>query len=277
MFIKKKKVETKKKSFKELVKEWVETIVTAAIWALLIRAFFVQAYKIPTGSMEPTLIGAEASKNHPSTIGDHLLAEKIIYGISIPYTSIRLPRIRAPHRGDVIIFEYPYDTSRDYVKRVIGLPGETIQIINKIVYINGKKLEEPWLRFGWNKHHNSSFTNNATESPRDNFGPVIIPKEGDRIVLKDDRIYVNNKFIFNKKIVSYYSKEVVSDYFEQYKKSITPQGNNSYIVKYDCYFVMGDNRDNSSDSRFWGFVPYKYIKGKPLVKYWPPTRIGLVK
>ncbi len=273
----KRKEKKKKKNWIDIIKEWIETIVTAGLMALFIRAFFVQAYKIPTGSMEPTLIGSEPSKNHTQTIGDHLLVEKITYGIVIPFTDIRLPAIHKPRRGDIVIFKYPYDTKKDYIKRVIGLPGETIQIINKEVYINGKKLKEPWLRFGWKKHHNSPFTNTAEEAPRDNLGPLIIPKKGDKIVLKGDRIYINNNFIFNRKIISYYTKEIILDYFHLYKKSITPAGNNVYIAKYDCYFVMGDNRDNSSDSRFWGFLPYKYIRGKPLIKYWPPTRIGLIK
>lgn len=288
MFWKKKEAKKKeKKNWKDVVKEWVETIITAGLMALFIRAFFVQAYKIPTGSMEPTLIGAEPSRNHSQTIGDHLLVEKITYGIVIPFTDIRLPYIHKPRRGDIVIFKYPYDTSKDYIKRVIGLPGETIQIINKVVYINGKKLDEPWLRFGWNKHHNSPFTNSAEESPRDNLGPLIIPKKGDKIMFRDDKIYINNKFIFNKKIISFYTKEVIKEYLEYYTTCILNKDelqkskklfpNKQYIVKYDCYFVMGDNRDNSSDSRFWGFLSYSYIRGKPLIKYWPPTRIGLIR
>lgn len=288
MFWKKKDTKKKeKKSWKDIVKEWIETIVTAGLMALFIRAFFVQAYKIPTGSMEPTLIGAEPSKNHSQTIGDHLLVEKITYGIVIPFTDIRLPYIHKPRRGDIVIFKYPYNVSKDYIKRVIGLPGETIQIISKVVYINGKRLDEPWLRFGWNRHHNSPFTNSAEESPRDNLGPLIIPKKGDKIMFRDDKIYINNKFIFNKKIISFYTKEVIKEYLEYYatpilnkdelkgSKKLSP--NKQYIVKYDCYFVMGDNRDNSSDSRFWGFLPYSYIRGKPLIKYWPPTRIGFIR
>ncbi len=264
-----------KKTVKDIIWEWVETIVTAGLMALFIRAFFIQAYKIPTGSMEPTLIGAEQSKNHGPTTGDHLLAEKITYGILIPYTEIRLPKIHPPCRGDIVIFEYPYDTSKDYVKRAIGLPGDIIQIINKKVYINGKLLKEPWLKFG-KRHWNTDYILSSEESTRDNFGPIIIPKKGDIIRFADNKIFINKKFIYNKKIISYYSRTSSMDYFYLYKKAITPTGeNNIYKVKYNCYFMMGDNRDKSADSRFWGVLPYKYIKAKPLIIYFPFTRMGL--
>lgn len=271
-----KKKEKKKRTFKEWLLDWIETIVVAGAIALFIRGFFLQAYKIPTGSMEPTLIGSEQSFNHSQTIGDHLLVEKITYGILIPFTDIRLPKIRTPRRGDIIVFEYPYDTSKDYIKRVIGLPGETIQIINKKVYINGKLLKEPWLKFG-SKHFHSSIILSADESPRDNLGHLIIPKKGDKIRLEENKIYINNKVIYNKKLISYYVNNYgyFDNYINLYKKVLenSKREKNFYIVQYNCYFVMGDNRDNSLDSRYWGFLPYKYIKGKPLILYWPPGRM----
>jgi len=268
------------------VTDWILSLLEALIIALIIRALFLQAYKIPTGSMEPTLIGSEQSYFHNETIGDHLLVERLTYGIRVPFTDFRLPALRKIKRGDIVVFDYPLNTKKDFVKRVIGLPGETIQIINKVVYINGKKLDEPWLRFGWNKHHTDNYILSSEESTRDNLGPLIIPKKGDKIVLKDDKIYVNNNFIYNKQIISLYTKEVTKNYAELYniallnrkevKENISLQPGKVYIVKYDCYFVMGDNRDNSLDSRFWGFLSYNYIHGKPLVKYWPPHRIGLI-
>ncbi|MBN1897559.1 MAG: signal peptidase I [Spirochaetes bacterium] len=275
MFFRSKDKNLNERTFVDVLKEWIETIITAGLMALFIRAFFVQAYKIPTGSMEPTLIGAEPSKNHAQTIGDHLLVEKITYGIMIPIVNVRLPAFRTPKRGDIIIFKYPEDPSKDYIKRLVGLPGETFQIKNKVIYINGKQINEPWLKYGWSKHHNSPFVLDESESQRDNMGPIIIPKKGDRIVLKGDRIYVNNNFIENKKILSYYSREIIKEYFDLYNKSLSKVKETVYVANEDCYFVMGDNRDNSSDSRFWGFLTHRYIRGKPLLKYWPPNRIGI--
>jgi len=204
------------------IKEWFETIFWAVIIALIIRAVLIQAYKIPTGSMQPTLRGAEDYK-----IGDHLLVNKFIYGstIDIPFTTIhlpRLPKIRKPLRGDVVVFKYPLDPKKDYVKRCIGLPGETLEIKNKQVYINGKLLDEPWLKRYPKRMYFSDGDNcyPANISPRDNFGPIKIPE--------------------------------------------------------NCYFVMGDNRDNSSDSRFWGILKYEYLRGEAIVVYWPLNRLRII-
>ncbi len=281
IFKKKDKKPKVKKSIKGIIYEWVETLGTALIMALIIRALFIQAYKIPTGSMEPTLLGSESSKNHRARIGDHLLVEKITYGMLLPFTSIRLPGIRDIKRGDIVVFKYTYDPKKDYIKRVIGLPGEIIQIINKEVYINGKKITEPWLKHG-KKHFNSNILFSEDESPRDNLGPLIIPKKGDIIRLADNKIYINNKFIYNQKLMLNYT---ISDYFsslyvkinERKKSNLTKVTKGKYLVKYDCYLVMGDNRDCSSDSRYWGFLPFNYITGKPLVIYWPPTRVRVIK
>lgn len=228
---------------KSKIREWIETIVTAVVLALFIRAFFIQAFKIPTGSMQPTLRGSE-----DYIIGDHLLVNKFIYGATIPYSEkftkngepIRLPRIVSPKRGDIIIFKYPKDTSKDFIKRVIGIPGDTIEIKNKIVYLNGTPIKEEYIgeytdrksrkyklykvTLGskiWTIQHEIGEPLPEFISSRDNFGPVTVPE--------------------------------------------------------DSYFVMGDNRDNSQDSRFWGFLQYKYIRGSALIKYFPPHRIGLIK
>lgn len=180
---------------KHLVREYAESIVIAIILALIIRAFVVQAFKIPSGSMEDTLL-----------IGDHLLVNKFIYGPMIPFTDKRLFKIRDPLQGDVIVFEYPEDPSKDFIKRVVGTPGDTVQGVDKKVYVNGKLYQNP------HEVHKEQDTIPKEQNPRDTFGPVKVP-EG-------------------------------------------------------SYFVMGDNRDRSYDSRFWGTVKKEKIKGLAFIKYW---------
>lgn len=180
---------------KTVFREYFEAICIAILLALFIRTFVVQAFKIPSGSMLPTLL-----------IGDHLLVNKFIYGVRMPFTGKVLIPVKDPHQGDVVVFRFPKDRSIDYIKRVIGTPGDTVEIKNKKVFINGAPLND--------SHANLSPAKvlNGDASPRDNFGPVLVPA---------DRI-----------------------------------------------FVMGDNRDNSYDSRFWGFVDQKDILGKAFILYW---------
>ena len=196
-------------------KEKYRLFIIIFLWLLSSISF--STYKMSTGSMQPTLHGS-----YDYGIGDHLIVNKLIYGAVIPFTHIRLPIIRKPKRGDLIVFQYPKNPKVYYVKRCIGLPGETLEIKNKNVYINGKLLDEPWLK----KYPKDKYfidKNNILQkelSPRDNFGPITIQK--------------------------------------------------------NCYFVMGDSRDNSSDSRFWGVLRYKYLRGKVISIYWPFNRIGIV-
>jgi signal peptidase I len=164
--------------------------------ALFIRTFVVQAFKIPSGSMIETL-----------QIGDHILVNKFLYGIKIPFSHLHLFPIRAPRRLDVIVFKYPEDESKDFIKRVIGLPGDVVEVRNKTVYVNNEALVEPYAI-----HRDSMTLPPESRSPRDNLGPLIVPA--------------------------------------------------------DSYFMMGDNRDQSLDSRFWGFVKRDKIKGKAFVIYW---------
>jgi signal peptidase I len=176
---------TKRKS---VLREYVEAIVIAVILALFIRTFVVQAFKIPSGSMKPTLL-----------VGDHILVNKFIYGIKIPFTDKTIINLGKPKREDVVVFKYPLDTKKDYIKRVIGLPGDKIELANKQLHINGKVIDDP--------HASYSVYGNLR-----NFGPITVPAHH--------------------------------------------------------LFVMGDNRDESSDSRVWGFVPYAYLKGKAFLIYW---------
>lgn len=201
--------ETKKKVKKE-VWEWTKTIVIAVILALFIRTFIVQAFKIPSGSMMDTLFA-----------GDYLFVNKFIYGTKIPFTNKKILVFHTPQRGDIIVFKYPVDPTRNFIKRCIGLPGDTIDIKNKKVYVNGKPLTEPYVVFKDPQIYPRSSYIPREYSERDNFGSVTVPP--------------------------------------------------------NAFFMMGDNRDNSYDSRFWGFVPEENIKGEALFLYWPPKRVGLIR
>jgi signal peptidase I len=185
----------KRQKRKSVVREYAEAIAIAIFLALLIRTFIVQAFKIPSGSMIPTL-----------QVGDHILVNKFIFSTKIPFTDIRILPIRDPDRLDIVVFKYPEDESKDFIKRIIGKPGDTVQIHDKVVYINGEPLAESYAI------HSEPMMIPDDFQPRDNFGPVIIPK--------------------------------------------------------DSYFVMGDNRDHSLDSRFWGMVKTGKIKGKAFMVYW---------
>ncbi|MFH1563425.1 MAG: signal peptidase I [Nitrospirota bacterium] len=197
MFIKKNRPKSK---IYELI---FEVIIPALILALIIRTFVIQAFKIPSESMVPTL-----------QIGDHLFVLKFAYGLTIPFTDKKILEWNLPKRGDIMVFRYPEDPKRDFIKRTIGLSGEKIQIKHKQVYINDKPVEESY------KIHTDI---SAMEQPiRDKWEKaIIIPK--------------------------------------------------------DTYFMMGDNRDSSLDSRFWGALPKNLIKGKAFIIYWPPWRIGFIK
>ncbi len=186
---------------KSTIREYFESIVVAVILALFIRTFVVQAFKIPTGSMEENLL-----------IGDHLLVNKFVFGPTASALERRLLPVKDVHRGDVVVFKYPEEPERDFIKRVIGLPGETLEIRDKKVSINGVPLAEPYTHFLQPAATPSEFRELTSFDVRDRYGPVTIPP--------------------------------------------------------GQYFVMGDNRDNSQDSRYWGFLPRDYIKGKALLIYW---------
>ena len=173
--------------------EYAKAIGTALIFALIIRTYIVQAFKIPSGSMIPTLL-----------IGDHILVNKFLYGTQVPFSDKKILALEQPERGDIIVFKYPEDLSKDFIKRVIGVGGDIVQERNKVLFVNGKPLSETYVQ-----HTDDSI--NSME-PRDNFGPYLVP-----------------------------------------------------VGK---LFVMGDNRDQSYDSRYWGYVDLKLVRGKAMIIYW---------
>lgn len=180
---------------KSLFREYAEAALIAIVLALFIRTFVVQAFKIPSGSMEPTLL-----------IGDHILVNKFIYGVKIPYLNKTLIPVSEPHRNDVVVFVYPVDKSKDFIKRVIGLPGDRIEISGKKIYINGKLFNDA------HGVYTDQFRTANNLDGQTHFGPVTVPQ--------------------------------------------------------NSLFVMGDNRDHSYDSRYWGFVPLSYVKGEAFFIYW---------
>ena len=182
-------VQTKSKT-----REYIESLLIAVIIALFVRSIFIQAYKIHSGSMEPTLL-----------VGDHLLVNRLSYVVKIPYFDNVIYTLGKPKRGDVIVFRYPENTKIDFIKRVIATEGDTVEIKDKVIYINGIKMPDPW------GHYQNTPPIPRELAPKDNYGPYTVPK--------------------------------------------------------DAYFAMGDNRDNSADSRFWGPVRKEHLVGKALILY----------
>ena len=194
--------------------EWAKSISVAIVLFLIIRTFAVEAFKIPTGSMEDTLL-----------VGDFLLVNKAVYGAQVPFTDVHLPAFDDPERGDIVVFEYPLDRSKNYVKRVVGLPGDVLAMRDGELYVNGERQVETYVQhiqpggdyhdpqFAWQRAYLAPGVDPAGYHPtRDDWGPIVVPE--------------------------------------------------------DRYFVMGDNRDNSQDSRYWGFVARSLIKGSPLFIYY---------
>ena len=184
---------------KSVAREYVEAIVIAILLALVIRTLIVQAFTIPSGSMMDTLL-----------VGDYILVNKFLFGPEVPLTDYRLPALRMPDRGDIIVFKYPQDEKRDFIKRIVATPGETVQVRGQQVLINGQPLEEPYVRGN----------------------PSALSHSG-------------------------------AAGFCGYAYACEP-----LVVPADSYFVMGDNRDNSQDSRYWGFVKRDKVKGKAFLIYW---------
>ncbi len=250
----------------------IKLFIIAFVAAVVVKSFFINAYEIPTSSMEKTLL-----------VGDYVIVNKAAYNIStpknFPLTDIQIPSanlfsIDKPKRNDVIIFEFPgylYELNPPapikYVKRIIGLPGDTLQIINKVVYINGVKITFPAnAKVNLKDSENKSIVDKRIFPPgenwnRDNYGPIVIPKINDSIALSPNNIYRWRALIdreFGKKVVGIEGTVI----------TIADKPTRYYKLKHNYYFVMGDNRDNSMDSRYWGFVPDFDIIGKVSIIYW---------
>ncbi|MBM3809986.1 MAG: signal peptidase I [Acidimicrobiia bacterium] len=183
---------------KSTLREYFESIVVAVILALFVRTFVFQAFKIPTGSMKPNLL-----------VGDHLLVNKFIFAPAASSIEKAVLPMRAVRRGDILVFKFPEEPERDFIKRTIGLPGETVELRNQTVFINGQPVTEPYAAYLFPP---------ADETQADGF-----------------------------------------DIRRKYGPVTVPEGH---------YFMMGDNRDDSQDSRFWGFLPERYVKGRALFIYW---------
>ena len=231
---------------KSAFREYAESIIFAVVLALILRQFVVQAFKIPSGSMEDTLL-----------IGDHILVNKFLYHFT------------DPKQFDVIVFRYPWDDERDFIKRVIALPGDRVEVRNRRVYVNGAALEQEWYLHG------------TASLGHDGFGPIVVPREGDTVEIRQDRnFYLNNERV---PIPSgtFYPRDhgEAMDGFQVFyaplfgnKKTTLQQPVGPITVEHDYYFTLGDNRGNSRDSRFWGLVPSTRIKGKAFFIYWSWNR-----
>lgn len=190
--------ESKRKS---AAREWLESLVFSLIFVFFFTSFIAQATQVPTESMKPTIL-----------VGDHFFLDKFAFPANYPDFMSRILPARSVSRGDIVAFKSPENPKVPFIKRVIGLPGDVLEIRDKVVYINNRKLDEPYKYFIDPNVYERGSGIPHDYLVRDNYGPVRIPP--------------------------------------------------------DCYFMMGDNRDNSNDSRYWGFVKSKYIIGKPLFIYW---------
>lgn len=192
-----------------------KSIPVALLLFFLVRAFLVEAFKIPSGSMEGTLL-----------VGDFLLVNKLLYGAEIPFTNAQLPAVRAPERGDVIVFQYPADLSKNFVKRLVGLPGDTLAMRDGVLYLDGRPQNERYVShsepgvdpvaedFRWQRNYlvRTAEASGGFHPSRNNWGPLVVPERN--------------------------------------------------------FFVLGDNRDNSLDSRYWGFVADSLLRGRPMFVYY---------
>lgn len=230
---------------KSTSREYTESIVVAVLIAIVLRAFVVEAFKIPTGSMIPTL-----------AVGDHIFVNKFIYGLRIPLTNSWFVEWGSPERGDVIVFRYPRDLSKDYIKRVVAVAGDRVRVHGHDVFVNGQALEHgqpdtfEYLEEGEGEGLFSagpSMTRNA----------IAIPEKSQGTSVPYTVLYDPGRF----------ARDDFPGFVDLPGLTCGPQassGKDECVVEPDYVFVMGDNRDNSADSRFWGGVPITYVKGKAM-------------
>lgn len=222
------KSNVKDKKKKGTFREYVEALLVAVLVALLIRSFVIEAFKIPSGSMLPTL-----------SIGDHIFVNKFIYGLRLPFTRTRFLRFEEPKRGDVVVFIYPEDEGKDFIKRVVGLPGDRVHIEDENVWINGEFVRRHELEVR------------------------AYPGDKRRLIVRNAKEHAI-PFVRGWRDFNFYEELLGNEehiiQYERYMERPTYD----IIVPPRQYFVMGDNRDNSADSREWGFVPDGYIKGKAM-------------
>ncbi len=234
-------------------REWFEALIIAAIIATLLRVFVVESYRIPTGSMESTLLA-----------GDFLFVNKYVYGPKIPFTDIRLPGVKTVDRGDIIVFKFPKDRSLNYIKRCVAVPGDTLEIHGQQLSINKKPSPlPPHAQFIGSRmaarDGDYMIFPQYSDYNKDNYGPLRIPRKGDVVRLTPGTYPLYSSLIADEgHDVSLQGRTVFIDG--------SPVQN--YTVQSNYYFAMGDNRDNSLDSRFWGFLPEKDIVGQALMVYW---------
>jgi signal peptidase I len=199
--------------------EWLKSILVAFALFLVIRTFIVEAFRIPTGSMEDTLL-----------VGDFLLVNKAIFGGHVPFSSMRLPAFGEPRRGDIAVFIPPHEPGKNYVKRLVATAGDTVEMRDKILFLNGRRQDEAYAQYSdpgdvyvpgmfWQCEHRPATVNGPCRPTRDNWGPIVVPE--------------------------------------------------------NRYLMLGDNRDDSEDSRYWGFVDRAAIKGKPLFIYYSFDPTGM--
>ena len=198
--------------------DWMKSMAMALLLFMVVRSFLVQAFKIPSSSMEGTLL-----------VGDFLLVNKLVYGAEVPFTGRRLPAVHAPQRGDVIVFQWPEDPSKDFVKRLVGVPGDTLSMVDGVLQLNGKSQSERYV----------SHTEPGSDPAEEDFRwqqQFLVPRA-------------------------------------HAAQSYHPSRNNwgPLVVTPAHLFVLGDNRDNSLDSRYWGFVPDSMVRGRPILVYFSYT------